>query len=127
MERAYVARLDALAARVRVQLGARAGRISREELLRALVLPGLDLAIEQVHAPMISEGFGVRLPYEVTPEELDRLEHYRRSVWSFGTTRPAREKAHGALVRLALLVAETKESFLTDTLVPLLLLAKEQP
>lgn len=124
--RLYVTRLDALATRAREQIGARAGRVPREDLLRALILPGLDLAIQQAHAPAISEGFEVRLAYELTPEELDRLEHYRRSVWSFGATRPAREKAHGALVRLALLVAETRESFLTDTLVPLLLLTKEQ-
>jgi hypothetical protein len=126
ISRLYVTRLDALATRAREEIGARAGRVPRADLLRALILPGLDLAIQQVHAPAISEGFEVRLPYDLTPQELDRLEHYRRSVWSYAATRPAREKAHGALVRLALLVAETKESFLTDTLVPLLLLAKEE-
>lgn len=124
--RLYVKRLDALAARARDQMGARAGRVPRAYLLRALILPGLDLAIQQAHAPAISEGFEVRLPYELTPQELDRLEHYRRSMWSYSATRPAREKAHGALVRLGLLVAETKESFMTDTLVPLLLFAREQ-
>lgn len=124
--RLYVKRLDALATRTREQIGASAGRVPRADLLRALILPGLDLAIQQAHAPAISDGFEVRLPYELTPQELDRLEHYRRSVWSYSATRPAREKAHGALVRLALLVAETEESFLMDTLVPLLLLARDR-
>ncbi len=119
LDRGEVARIDKLAAEVRMQLGASPHKVPRAAVLRALLLNGLDIAEARGIAPAPLQGFAVRVQYVLGAVELDRLARFRRARWS-RSTEPPTEKLQGAIVRLALPSAETSESFAREVFAALL-------
>ena len=106
-----VPRLDALSHKLRSLNGESTGRIHRAPLLSSLLLTGLELA--ESKAPTL-EGFtghGLRYVYPLTLEDVARVKRLSRSLWPAPKGRPTLESLHAALMRLALQVAETDESF----------------
>jgi hypothetical protein len=118
MERTEINRLDGLARRVRVKLGEHAGRVPKPELISALVLSGLDLALNHRADLVVKIAHGVRVEYRLTPADLARIEVFRQSELPKSALRMSRGKVQAAMVRLALRHAEKNESFITADLIP---------
>ncbi len=118
MERTEITRLDGLARRVRVKLGEHAGRVPKQELMSALVLSGLELALKQRAELVVKIAYGVRVEYLLSPEDLARVEVFRQTELPKSVSRMSRGKVQAAMVRLALRHAEKNESFITADLVP---------
>lgn len=108
LARGDVGRVDQLADRVRAQVEQSRARISRAAVLRALLLNGLELAEARGIAPVPIHGDALRLSYALDPIDLDRVERFRLAHWST-STQPSLERLHGALVRLALPISETRK------------------
>jgi hypothetical protein len=125
VDRTDAARIDLLAQRVRTELRESPRGIPRAAMLRALLLLGLETAESRGLAPPPLGHFSVRLEYIITAQELDRLERFRSARWSL-TVRPPAERLQGAIVRLALELAESRESFAREVLSARLPRTKEQ-
>lgn len=108
-----VTRLDALEHKLRSLSGQSTKRIQRPDLLSALFLSGLDLAESGVQTLMIFPRIGARYEYLLKLEDVGRVKRLIRSVWPASKGRPIMDYVLGALIRLALQVAEKEESFMS--------------
>jgi hypothetical protein len=106
-----VPRLDELARKLRSLHGENTDRIQRPDLLAVLLLSGLDLAKAKTTTLVIFPGFGVRYPYRLKLDDVDRAMRLVRTLWPAPKGRPTQGYAYGALIRLALQAAETDKSF----------------
>lgn len=106
-----VRRLDELARKLRSLHGETTDRIQRPDLLSVLLLSGLDLAEAKATTLVISPGFGVRYEYRLKLDDVERAKQLVRTLWPAPKGRPPMGYAHGALIRLALQVAETDKTF----------------
>jgi hypothetical protein len=107
-----VPRLDKLARTLRSLNGETTDRIQRPVLLSTLHLSGLDLAKADGRTPVIFPGHGVRCEYTLKVDDVERAKLLLFTLWPVSRGRPTLGYFYGALIRLALQVAEADESFM---------------
>lgn len=106
-----VPHLDELSHKLRSLNGESTSRIHRAALLSSLLLSGLELAESKAQPLDVFTGRGVRFVYSLTLEDVARVKRLLQSLWPAPKGRPSLENFRAALMRRALLAAETDESF----------------
>ena len=119
-----VPRLDQLSHKLRSLNGESTSRIHRAALLSSLLLSGLELAESKAQTLEVFTEHGLRYVYPLTLADVARVKRLSWSLWPASKGRPSLENLHAALIRLALLAAETDESFARE-LAPRALRASE--
>ncbi|MFS8070038.1 MAG: hypothetical protein ACMG6S_27045 [Byssovorax sp.] len=102
---------------MRAKLGEHAGRVPKQELMSALVLSGLELALEPGTELVVKIAYGVRVEYRLSQADLARIEVFQQSKLPKSVSRMSRGKVQAAMVRLALRHAEKDEGFITEDLI----------